>query len=138
VCSRKLLTIQMQGLPRTTLWWRICHTPCEMSSLEVLQRFPSQRKAMLSTLGSAETCNRGMIMIDTNDLKLHLPYHVAFYIVGCLDMHDVIGVLEGHWPTRFVFITDSSYRFRWSFIPTTWRHPLFPCIVRGKDRVCRG
>jgi hypothetical protein len=30
-------------------------------------------------------------------------------------MHDVIGMLEDHWPTRFVFVTYSSYLFRWSF-----------------------
>jgi hypothetical protein len=59
----------------------LSQTPCAMSSLEVLQSFPSQRKALLATLGSAETCNLGMIMLDTTDLKPHLPYHVAFQIV---------------------------------------------------------
>jgi hypothetical protein len=32
-------------------------TPCAMSYLEVLQSCPSQRKALLATLGSADTCN---------------------------------------------------------------------------------
>jgi hypothetical protein len=53
-------------------------------------------------------------------------------------MHDVIGMLEGHWPTHFVSITDSSYHFRRSFILTTWHHPLFPHAVRGEDHVHRG
>jgi hypothetical protein len=56
-------------------------TPCALSSLEVLQSFPSQRKALLATLGSVETCNLGTIMLDTTDLKPHLTYHIAFQIV---------------------------------------------------------
>jgi hypothetical protein len=59
----------------------LSQTPCAMSALEVLQSFPSQRKALLAALGSAETCNPGMIMLDTTDLKPRLPYHVAFQIV---------------------------------------------------------
>jgi hypothetical protein len=52
-----------------------------MSALEVLQSFPAQRKALLTALGSTETCNPGTIMLDTTDLKPRLPYHVAFQIV---------------------------------------------------------
>jgi hypothetical protein len=59
----------------------LSQTPCAMSALEVLQSFPSQRKALLTTLGSIETCNLGTIMLDTTDLKPHLPYPVAFQIV---------------------------------------------------------
>jgi hypothetical protein len=59
----------------------LSQTPCAMSALEVLQSCPSQRKALLATLGSTETCNLGTIMLDTTDLKPHLPYHVAFQIV---------------------------------------------------------
>jgi hypothetical protein len=55
--------------------------PYAMSTLEVLQSFPSQRKALLTSLGSIETCNPGTIMLDTTNLKPHLPYHVAFQIV---------------------------------------------------------
>jgi hypothetical protein len=59
----------------------LSQTPCAMSSLEVLQRFPTQRKALLTSLGSTETCNLGIIMLDTTDLKPRLPYHVEFHIV---------------------------------------------------------
>jgi hypothetical protein len=55
--------------------------PCTMSALEVLQRFPSQRKALLTALGSIEACNTGTIMLDTTNLKPRLPYHIAFQIV---------------------------------------------------------
>jgi hypothetical protein len=56
-------------------------TPCAMFALEVLQSFPSQRKALLAALGSAETCNLRTIMCDPSDLKPHLPHHVTFHIV---------------------------------------------------------
>jgi hypothetical protein len=59
----------------------LSQTPCAMSSLEVLQSCPAQRKALLTGLGSTETCNPGTIMLDTTDLKPRLPYHVAFQIV---------------------------------------------------------
>jgi hypothetical protein len=48
----------------------LSQTPCAMSALEVLQSFPTQRKALLTTLGSTETCNLGTIMLDTTNLKL--------------------------------------------------------------------
>jgi hypothetical protein len=59
----------------------LSQTPCAMSALEVLQSCPSQRKALLTSLGSTETCNLGTIMLDTTDLKPHLPYHITFQIV---------------------------------------------------------
>jgi hypothetical protein len=59
----------------------LSQTPCAMSALEVLQSCPAQRKALLTALGSTETCNPGTIMLDTTDLKPHLPYHVVFQIV---------------------------------------------------------
>jgi hypothetical protein len=59
----------------------LSQTPCVIFSLEVLQSFPSQRKALLVSLGSVETCNLGTIMLDTTDLKPRLPYHISFQIV---------------------------------------------------------
>jgi hypothetical protein len=64
----------------------LSQTPCAMSALEVLQSFPSQRKDLLAALGSAKTCNLEMIILDTTDLKPHLPYHVAFHIVVAYTM----------------------------------------------------
>jgi hypothetical protein len=59
----------------------LSQTPCAMSTLEVLQSCPSQRKSLLTALGSTETCNLGTIMLDTTNLKPRLPYHVVFQIV---------------------------------------------------------
>jgi hypothetical protein len=53
-------------------------------------------------------------------------------------MRYVIGMLEGHWPARFVSVTYSSHCFQRSFIPTTWYHSLFPHVVRREDHVRRG
>jgi hypothetical protein len=59
----------------------LSQTPCAMSALEVLQSFPAQRKALLTSLGFTETCNLGTIMLDMTELKPRLPYHVVFQIV---------------------------------------------------------
>jgi hypothetical protein len=64
----------------------LSQTPCAMSALEVLQSCPSQRKALLFALGSAETCNLRTITLDMNDLKPRLSYHVAFQIVVAYTM----------------------------------------------------
>jgi hypothetical protein len=134
----------------------LSQTPCAMSALEVLQSYLAQRKALLTTLGSTETCNPGTIMLDTTDLKPRLPYHVAFQIVvahpmkifytkyishggrrGRLDMRYVVSMLEGHWPAHFVSIIYSPHCVRRSFFPTTWHHSFFPCAVKREDCVCR-
>jgi hypothetical protein len=134
----------------------LSQTPCAMSALEVLQSCPAQRKALLTALGSTETCNPGTIMLDTTDLKPRLPYHVAFQIVvahptktftrnifrtvvdeGAFDLRYVVSMLESHWSARVVSITYSPHCVRRSFFPTTWHHSFFPCAVRREDRVCR-
>jgi hypothetical protein len=56
----------------------LSQTPCAMSALEVLQSFPTQRKSLLTTLGSIETCSSGTIILDMTNLKPRLPYLVAF------------------------------------------------------------
>jgi hypothetical protein len=78
----------------------LSQTPCAMSALEVLQSCPSQRKALLTALGSTETCNPGTIMLDTTDLKPHLPYHVAFQIVVAYPMKTLLGISFTRWLMR--------------------------------------
>jgi hypothetical protein len=55
-------------------------TPCVMLALEVLQTCPSQRNALLSTLGSLYPCGSKVIKFDVTYVKPRLPYHVAFKI----------------------------------------------------------
>ena len=58
-----------------------------MSALEVLQRFPSQRKALLSALGVNDDSSSSVIKFETMGLQAHLPYYVSLLIhVECLNM----------------------------------------------------
>jgi hypothetical protein len=54
--------------------------PCALSALEVLQTCPSQRNALLSTLGALEPSGSKLIKFDITNVKPRLPYHVAFQI----------------------------------------------------------
>ena len=47
------------------------HTPCAMSALEVLQSCPSQRKALLSTLGVNDDNSFSVIKFETVGLQPH-------------------------------------------------------------------
>jgi hypothetical protein len=78
----------------------LAQTPCAMSSLEVLQSFPSQRKSLLSALGSTETCNLGAIIFYPTDLKPRLPYHVVFQIVVAYTMKYFTGTFSVQWLMR--------------------------------------
>ena len=56
----------------------LAETPCAISALEVLRSFPSQIKALFSSLGVVETSNLGIIVLYPTDHKPHLPHHVTF------------------------------------------------------------
>jgi hypothetical protein len=51
-----------------------------MSALEVVQTCPSQRNALISSLGALEPNGSKVIKFDITYVKPHLPYHVAFQI----------------------------------------------------------
>ena len=58
-----------------------------MSALEVLQSFPSQRKALLSALGVNDDDSSSVIKFKTVGLQPRLPYYVSLLIhVECLNM----------------------------------------------------
>jgi hypothetical protein len=60
-------------------------TPCAMSALEIVQTCPSQRNALLSTLGALYPCGSKVIKFDVIDVNPHSPYHVEFQVhVGYL------------------------------------------------------
>ena len=50
-----------------------------MSSLEVLQSFPTQQDALLAALGSMDSSSL-MVKFNLSDVKKFLPYHVALLI----------------------------------------------------------
>jgi len=58
----------------------LAQAPCAMSSLEVLQNFPTQRKELLTTIGAFKKSSTGLITFDTKTHKTWLPFHVAFQI----------------------------------------------------------
>ena len=63
------------------------HTPCVMSALEVLQSCPSQRKALLFSLGVNDDNYSSMIKFETAGLQPRLPYYVSLLIhVECINM----------------------------------------------------
>jgi hypothetical protein len=55
-------------------------TLCAMSAPEVLQMCPSERNALLSTLGALDPRGSKVIKFDVTDVKPRFPYHVAFQI----------------------------------------------------------
>ena len=58
-----------------------------MSVLEVLQSFPSQRKALLFSLGVNDDNSSSVIKFETTGLQPRLPYYVSLLIhVECLNM----------------------------------------------------
>ena len=57
----------------------LAQTPCVMSTLEVLQSCPSQRNALLDSIGSLESI--GLVdNFDMSNVKPHFPYLAAFNI----------------------------------------------------------
>jgi len=58
----------------------IAQTPCSMSTLEVLQNFPSQQNAFISALGYLDSSNAHIVKFDVFEVKARLLYHVDFQI----------------------------------------------------------
>jgi hypothetical protein len=68
--------------------------------------YPSQRNALLSSLGALEPSGSKFIKFDVTNVKPRLPYHVAFQIhveysnytiksaVRCFHLRDIPGLLE--------------------------------------------
>ena len=61
--------------------------PCAMSTLEVLQTCPPQRRALLSALGVDDDKSSSIIKFETMGIQPHLPYYMSLLIhVECLNM----------------------------------------------------
>ena len=62
-------------------------TPCAMSTLEVLQSCPLQRKALLSALRINDDNSSFIIKFETMGLQPRFPYYMSLLIhVECLNM----------------------------------------------------
>jgi hypothetical protein len=69
-----------ESTPNYSVVEDLAQTPCAMSTLEVLQSFPSQRTALLSSIGVADSASQLVMKFDATDVRPCLPYHVAFQI----------------------------------------------------------
>ena len=66
-----------------------------MSTLEVLQSCPSQRKVFLSALGVNDDNSSSVIKFETVGLQPRLPYYVSLLIhVECLNMTIKLTVID--------------------------------------------
>ena len=55
--------------------------PYAMSSLEVLQSCPTQRKNLLTALGALDPDNTNLIHFNVENYKSRLPHKLSFYII---------------------------------------------------------
>ena len=58
----------------------LAQAPCAMSTLEVLQNFPSQRQTLLSTFGSFDLDTFGLITFNTENVVPRLSHQLVFQI----------------------------------------------------------
>ena len=59
----------------------LAQAPCVMSTLEVLQNFPTQRKNLLTALGAVDPDNTNLIHFNVEKYKPILPHKLAFQII---------------------------------------------------------
>ena len=114
--------------PKSTIWKYVFNTsaqvtqfynvvedlvqaPCAMSTLEVLQSFPTQRKNLLSALGALYTKNSTLITFNMENYKPRLFHQLVFQI-----MTRVVGN-KVHWTVLDEGV--SGYRVDPGFIPLT-------------------
>jgi hypothetical protein len=60
----------------------LAQAPSAMSALEVLQSFPTQRKALLKAIGGIDPTDMNLIIFDLEDHITRLPPQLAFQIQG--------------------------------------------------------
>lgn len=58
----------------------LAQSPLAMSALEVLQTCPSQRKALISTLGAIDPSDSHLMVFNLNKATPRLPSVIAFQI----------------------------------------------------------
>ena len=56
-----------------------------MSTLEVLQSYPPQRKALLQAIGAVNSVDASLLYFDPENSESHLPHTIVLQIsIGCL------------------------------------------------------
>ena len=59
----------------------LAQAPCAMSTLEVLQSFPTQRKNLLTALGVVDPDNTNLFHFNVENYKPRLLHKLAFQII---------------------------------------------------------
>ena len=59
----------------------LAQAPCAMSTLEVLQSCPTQRKNLLTALGALDLDNTNLIHFNVENYKSRLPHKLTFHII---------------------------------------------------------
>ena len=59
----------------------LAQAPCAMSTLEVLQTCPTQRKNLLTALGALDPENTNLIYLNVENYNYKLPHKLAFQII---------------------------------------------------------
>ena len=63
----------------------LAQAPCAMSTLEVLQSCPSQRKALLQAIGAVNSADASLLSFDPDHSEPCLPHSITLQIsMGCL------------------------------------------------------
>lgn len=55
----------------------LAQEPCAMSTLEVLQSCPTQRKALLISIGAIDSSSASVLCFDTENSEPRLPHTIA-------------------------------------------------------------
>ena len=59
----------------------LAQAPCAMSTLEVLQIFPTQHKNLLTALGALDPDNTNLIHFNVENYKSRLLHKIAFQVI---------------------------------------------------------
>ena len=71
----------------------LAQAPCAMSSLEVLQSFPAQRKSLLQAIGVIVSADASLLYFNPENSEPHLPHTIALQIsIGCMgkNVHRIV------------------------------------------------
>ena len=60
----------------------MAQAPCAMSTLEVLQSFPTQRKNLRTALGALDIDNTNLIHFNVENYQSTLPHQLMFQIAS--------------------------------------------------------
>ena len=73
----------------------LAQSPCAMSTLEVLQSYPTQWKALLTAISGVDPSNMSLISFESNNYEPRLPPLVTFMLtIGCLGKNIFRTVLD--------------------------------------------